>query len=76
MTIVKTVAFSGATVLYTVISLLVFPLTATQQVRVHPQLPWCRGSSTLSACSVACKHSRDNCTAATALHAASSYGLA
>lgn len=32
MTVVKTVAFSGATLLYTFISLLVFPLTATQQL--------------------------------------------
>lgn len=32
MTIVKTVAFAGAICLYTVISLVMFPLTATQQV--------------------------------------------
>lgn len=32
MTLVKTVAFAGAIVLYTIISLVMFPLTATQQV--------------------------------------------
>lgn len=32
MTVVKTVAFSGAIVFYTLISLVVLPLTATQQV--------------------------------------------
>jgi hypothetical protein len=32
MTLVKTVAFAGSIVLYTIISLVMFPLTATQQV--------------------------------------------